>query len=405
MGRVCQPSYQKRSPDGARTKVKTRAWYAEWQEGGKTRRKKIGSKPAATAALARFEEAATRRKHGLSDPTTEAAARARPLVEYLAEYRAVLSGKDTAPVYRANTDSQLTRILSECKWHTWTDVSADSLTAFLGRLRDRPQVRKLRGIAKRNAGVLNEHKPNRSGKGNAPATLNGYLRAAKAFARWLSKKVGGTSPLSDVPLYPEDVDRRRTRTILTDPELALLLAATAAAKHKWNCPVRGADRAMLYRLAAYTGLRAGELAELTPRHFALDAAPPVVTVCARDSKGKREEPIPLPAHVVELLRAWLAERPPTLRVFPGKWAERSHESNWLAWDLARAGVRAADDEGRKIHFHSLKRRFVVRLIQAGAKIHEVRRMARHVDVATTLKHYTDENLQDLGALADRLPAV
>ena len=51
---------------------------------------------------------------------------------------------------------------------------------------------------------------------------------------------------------------------------------------------------MLYRVAAYTGYRAGELAELTPEHFRLDAEPPHVTMFARDSKGKREEPIPLP---------------------------------------------------------------------------------------------------------------
>ena len=42
---------------------------------------------------------------------------------------------------------------------------------------------------------------------------------------------------------------------------------------------------------------------------------------------------------------------------------------------------------------------------AAAKIHEVRRVARHTDIATTMKHYTDENLKDLGALADRLGAV
>lgn len=48
---------------------------------------------------------------------------------------------------------------------------------------------------------------------------------------------------------------------------------------------------------------------------------------------------------------------------------------------------------------------MTRIIHAGGKIHEVRRMARHKDVRTTLHYYTDENLKELGQLANRLPAV
>lgn len=405
MGRVFQPTYKKRMPDGTCRKVASKAWYAEWHTGGRTRRKKIGTKAAATSALAKFEEAAARRKHGLSDPSAEAAARARPLAEYLAEYLDVLRAKGTSADYRATTAAQLARTLSECKWHTWADITADALTVFLGRLRDAPQARRLRGIAKRHAGPLREAKAVRSGKGLGPATLNGYLRAAKAFARWAGERIDAPSPLARVKAFPEEVDVRRSRRILSDAELGELLTAAAATRRKGAAAVWGADRAMLYRVAAYTGLRAGELAELTPRHFALDEAPPAVTVEAKDAKGKRAEPVPLPDHLVALLRPWLARFPPAARLWPGNWAATRKQCQWLAADLRRAGVDARDAEGRPATFHSLKRRFVVRLIQAGAKVHEVRRMARHKDVATTLKHYVDENMKDLGALANKLPPV
>jgi integrase len=401
MGRVFQPSYWKRTP-GGRKRVRTKAWYAEWQVAGKTRRKKIGTKQAAVSALARYEDAEVRRRHGLSDPEAEAAARARPLALFLKEYVELLAGRDTSADYRAATLAQLNRVLRECRWHVWADVADDAFVRFLGRLRDEPRRHPLRGAAKKAAA---DSVTVRAKRGVSPATLNGYLRAAKAFTRWLARKFKVVPPLADVAPYPEEVDRRRSTRILADAELSSLLRAAAAAKRKSRAAVWGEDRAMLYRLAAFTGLRAGELAELTPRHFSLSAKPPVVTVEARDAKGKREEPIPLPAHVVEMLVPWLAGRPPALRLFPGTWAKNSKQTQWLAADLKRAKVDAADDKGRPCTFHSLKRRYVVRLIQAGAKIHEVRRMARHVDVSTTLKHYTDENLADLGKLADRLPRV
>jgi hypothetical protein len=38
----------------------------------------------------------------------------------------------------------------------------------------------------------------------------------------------------------------------------------------------GPDRAMLYAVAAYTSLRASELASLTPESFAFEGEPPMV---------------------------------------------------------------------------------------------------------------------------------
>lgn len=378
-------------------------WYCRWQVAGKTRRRAIGTRAAALAALAKFEDAESRRRHGLPDHAAESAALGKPLALHLADYLAWLGSRDTSDEYRANTRAQLTSLISDLGWVTFADVDADALSRHLGRLRDKPRPRRIVGAARKAGGPT--HAEKLPAKGLSPTTLNGHLRAAGAFARWVAKRVKAPDPLAGMEPYPEDVDRRRSRRILTDAELGKLLAATAAARHRPNAAVRGADRAWLYRLAAYTGLRAGELAELTPLHFRLDAAPPVVTVGARDSKGKREEPVPLPAHLLPRLRDWLAGRDPAAKLFPGAWADRKHESRWLAWDLRRAGVDARDAEGRPASFHGLKRRYVVRLLQSGAKVHEIRRLARHADVKTTLKYYTDENLPELGALADRLPPV
>jgi integrase len=356
-------------------------WYVEWQSaGGKTRRRAVGpDRRLAVQALARFEDEARRARLGLPAAIDPATTLGRSLASLLPEYLAELASRDTSPEYRALVEDYLARTAADCRWFTLADVSAASLSLYLGRRRDE--------------------------WGNGPATLNSYLRTAKGFCNWWARRFGLSSPLRELTPYPEEVDRRRSRRILTDDELEKLVASAAAAPRRYRASVPGPARAVLYRVAAFSGLRAGELAELTPAHFDLAGRPPTVTASARDSKGKREEPLPLPGHLAVLLAAWLADKPPGEKLWPGPWAANRHQCDWLAGDLRRAGVAERDERGRRVTFHSLKRRFVVRLIQAGAKIHEVRRMARHRDVKTTLDYYTDESMADLGKLADRLPAV
>lgn len=374
LGRIFRPWYYSKD----RKRITVKSWYAEWTDAaGRTRRKKVGaSKKTATAFLARMEDAAERERAGLGAAPT-ADARTLPLDTLKREYLELLAAKDTKAAYRDNIDFHLDAIFVGCSWLLFTDISADSFSRYLGRRRDADDI----GLS----------------------TLNGYIRSAKGFVKWLAKRLRTVSPLEEIRPYPEETDRRRSKRILTDDEFAALLWAAENCPPRGDAHFRGPDRAALYRVAAYTGLRAGELATLTPAHFALDSTPPVVTVAARDAKGKREEPIPLPSHLVAFLRVWLADREMHRRLWPGEWAANRRQIRWLERDVRRAKITELDQRGRRVTFHSLKRRYVVGLIKAGAKIHEVRRLARHKDVRTTLGYYTDESLPDLAELADRLP--
>lgn len=389
MGWVQRLAYTVAGVNGTRVRKRTRDWWIGWTDSaGTPRRKKIGrDKRAAEGALARVQELVARERAGLpADPAAGDAV--RPLTELAAEYLAGLAAAGTSARYRRTIDRHLTAVMVACRWLTWADVGPRPLLAYLGGLR---------------------------GDGKAPATVNGHLRSVRGFVLWLADALNAANPIRKVKFLNEDVDRRRGRTQLTDAELARLVAAAAASPYRYKCLVNGKARAVVYQLAAYSGLRASELESLTPARFDLDADTPLVTIEAADAKGKRLEPVPLPRHLVPMLREFLAGRPRGGRLFPGNWARHKRQGLWLARDLKRAGIgttskkgRQLDADGKPYNFHSLRRRYVTRLIRSGADVDQVRRLARHRDVRTTLKYYADSGLAELGAAADKLaplPAV
>jgi integrase len=189
-------------------------------------------------------------------------------VEAVHQYLSVLESLNRTVAYRDGVKKQLGLILVSCKWHYWQDVTSDALLHYLHKLRTTPCVRPGQKVPD---------------QGRSPATLNAYLRSAKGFCNWYADKLKTTSPLKKLKSFNEQVDRRRSRRILTDDELLKLLAATEAAPRRHKTKIKPLDRSALYRIAAYTGLRANELASLTPESFQMERIPPVVVVLAQNA--------------------------------------------------------------------------------------------------------------------------
>jgi integrase len=61
--------------------------------------------------------------------------------------------------------------------------------------------------------------------------------------------------------------------------------------------------------------------------------------------------------------------------------------------------------GDGVTFHGLKRKFVTALIRAGADIDQVRRLARHKSIKTTLDHDVGSKLSELTLAVNKLPAI
>ena len=99
--------------------------------------------------------------------------------------------------------------------------------------------------------------------GMSIAASNDYIAAARNFGNWLIKsrpKRWPENPFTSVAKLNADEDVRYERRPATLDELAQILEA--ARRGPQCCGLSGNDRAMLYLTAAYTGLRAGDHADL-----------------------------------------------------------------------------------------------------------------------------------------------
>jgi integrase len=79
----------------------------------------------------------------------------------------------------------------------------------------------------------------------------------------------------------------------------------------------GWERGLIYRLAAESGLRHGEIYGLLKRDFDFDAR--LINVRAACAKNARNDQIPLRPELAEALRDYMADFPMTAKAFPRLW--------------------------------------------------------------------------------------
>jgi site-specific recombinase XerD len=263
------------------------------------------------------------------------------------------------------------------------------------------------------------------------ATVDHYLRCLKSFTRWLVRDRRTTEDrLLHLSFMNAEVDRRHARRALLPEEFCLPVAAARIGKSIEH--ISGADRAMMYVLAAWTGLRKGEIGSLTLRSFPFDADPPFVCVAAGYSKRKRTDRQVLHPELVRQLQEWLASQTnvdPDELLFPvsgrvpggferktckmmrcdlsaarEKWiaaaetpveTKRRKESDFLKYRNA-AGAFA--------DFHSNRHTFITTLERSGVRPKVAQTLARHSDIRLTLGIYTHAELADQTDAIASLPA-
>jgi integrase len=228
-------------------------------------------------------------------------------------------------------------------------------------------------------------------------TSNEYGMVVRQWLAWLvDNGRAETNPLTRFKKLT-DTDEKRERRALSSDEFSRLVATTLAASRYRN-QISGIDRAMLYLVAAFTGLRVSELKSLTPESFDLVAG--IVVVEAKRSKRRRLERQPLPPALCDRLRDWLPGR--TGKLWPGSWS--NHAALMLQGDLSLAGIPYVDGNG-VADFHSLRHTFCTNLALANVPPKVTQSLARHSTIELTLGTYA--HVQDSDAMAGlaKLPAV
>ena len=304
----------------------------------------------------------------------------------------------------AQTILYINECVEDLKWSTLRDMNADAADTHLRKLQERDDL--------------------------APRSRNARVVALKSFSRW-AVRFGrlAADPLAALAKVEERSDVRVRRRPLSDKEFARLLTETRrAGPRTWRRGDRvyravGQDRAMFYLLLASTGLRVAEAGSLRTRDFELDGEEgPAIVVRAAYTKNKREDTLPLPAHVAAQFRAWLKRqrrRPADAPVFA---LPHKPVDDWWKPDLEHARdqyLKSAEDEAarrtrrkddflryrdadeRQADLHSLRHRFITGLARADVALVTAQRLARHSTPTLTANVYTHIQLDDRRRAVER----
>lgn len=236
---------------------------------------------------------------------------------------------------------------------------------------------------------------------------NHYLSAAKQFLRWcVTTRRLLASPLVGIQPINVEASRayiRRSPTLDEVQKLLTFLASPAGRIRRASGKARGPhpslsdgpSRAMLYKVAMGTGLRASELRSLCRESFDLDAG--TVTVEAAYSKHRRRDTLPMPPWLVSDLAAYFAGGGACWPGLPCK------AGRMLQADLAAAGVAHKTTAG-VLDMHSFRVLYISELSRLpGVTIKRLMSLARHSTPTLTLKTYARVELADLSAVTDSLP--
>jgi hypothetical protein len=161
---------------------------------------------------------------------------------------------------------------------------------------------------------------------------------------------------------------------------------------------------MLYTLAVNTGLRASELASLTPASFTFAADSPTVIVKAAYSKHRRDDLLDLRPDVAGEIKDFTTGMATDAKLWPGSWAKDRHAGSMLKVDLKAADIPYKTAEGFA-DFHCLRHTFISRLAQAGVHPTIAQSLARHSTITLTMDRYTHVRSADQRAALSALPGV
>lgn len=297
----------------------------------------------------------------------------RLIEELLDSWNESILASGPTEAHAQQTVGRVRRLFVRAQVTTWTDLTPEAIESALRAMRESGEIRN--------------------------KTSSAYLAATKQFCRWMVETGRAScNPVAIVKPVNPRINVGRRRRVATVEELRTLLQNTACEPERYG--LSGPERALVYRIAVETGLRAGELKSLRVRDFALQVYPPIITASAAYTKAKREDTFHLRPTTAALLAEQLGGKHPTAQAFalPHRTAKMLYE------DLEAAGIEVKDAQDRVLDFHALRHTFITNVAEVAPTVKVAQTLARHSTPLLTLGTYThlrkDDEVRTLAALPD-----
>ena len=306
----------------------------------------------------------------------------KPLHRHLEDWETALQASGTAKNAEMKY-SRVKRVFDACQFKSLSDVSASKVQFKITGLKKTVRRENNGSVRNIETDILLSQR-----------SQHHILSACKQFCKW-AKADGRTSNNPLEHLKPVKVTETQDRAAFSTDEISYLLTVTEAAPER--CNMTGNERALLYRLAVQTGLRADELRSLTKDCFNFNNL--TVTLSGQYTKNGQEAELPLRADTALLLEDYLACKLPTAKAFNmpvdtarmlyidmekarQKWIEKHPE-------LAdNSDFLTVENSQGKRDFHALRHTFATMLAATGTHPKTAQTLLRHSKVDLTMSIYT-----------------
>ncbi|MEI7836405.1 MAG: site-specific integrase [Planctomycetota bacterium] len=428
------------SVDGKRIVLESGVWHARYRAAdGTERRESTGCRDEQMARqyLASLLVQIEKVRSGVLTPEESQTARhsEKPVAAHFAEYAEYLKaktvrGRRVSADHRYNVAKQLAHIARECGFKRIGDINRQRMIRWMNTQADENRI--------------------------GGRTVNTYRAAVVAFCHWaVANNRLTNNPLEGLAKADESNIRRQRRALTIEEVIALLeasrarplrdalmirrgdmkgeLAAAVTDAERLYLERIGRERAMIYKVLIYTGLRKGELGSLTVGAVHLDVERGYLELAAKSSKSGKAAQICLRKDLAEDLAEHLADKlheycrrtlvdgrseipaalPPGMKLFdmPGDFI-RVFDRDLVAAGLARQvqdpktgrmRIDKTDSQGRTLDIHCLRHTFATLLSKANVSPRMAQELLRHSDIRLTMNTYTHLQLIDTAKAVEALP--
>lgn len=386
-----------------------RTWFAIYTDASGRRIEvstKTPSKSDAATILRKLESDAALERFGVVQPGELSRARERRNIsEEVTKFIETKTAAGRSKQYVGQLERELKAVIDAEQWTTPGDICERGLMSYVGKL-------KAKGLSHRK--------------------IQSVMITWRGFSRWLRRqRIIKADPLEFIEKPSPERDRRLVRRALSADELGWLVTTTSS-KNKTRNGMTGRQRAVLYRTATETGLRAAELRALLVKDLHLGGKAPKITLEAGLTKNGKGASQHISLHLAKALTEHISGLEQGDQVFtvadPSRMAKALRddlEAAREAWLAEGKEVSGREHKRREksdflksecpsgsLDFHALRHTCATLLAGTGASVRLLQSVLRHSDPTLSISRYghlmkneASEAAEKLGNVLPNMPHI